>query len=51
VESSWKALSLSTKNWDMDGSSSGSFEMVRFELIDAEGSCYDNFIHNPDVGY
>lgn len=44
-------LSLKTKNWDMNGSGSGSFEMVSFGLIDAEWSCYDNFIHIPDVGY
>jgi hypothetical protein len=51
VETSWKVLSLKAKNWYMDGSSSGSFEMVRFGLIDAEGSRYDNFIQIPDVGY
>lgn len=51
METSWKVLSLNTKNSDMDGSSSGSFEMVRFGLIYAEGSCYDNFIRIPDVGY
>jgi len=51
VETSSKVLSLNTTNWDMDGSGSGSFEMVRFGLIDAEWLCYDNFIHIPDVGY
>jgi len=51
VQTSWKVLSLNTNNWDMDGSSSGLFEMLRFGLIDAEGPCYDNFIHIPDVGY
>lgn len=44
-------LSLNTKKWDMDGSSSGSFEMVKFGLIAAEGLCYDNFIHISDMGY
>jgi hypothetical protein len=50
----WKPpgkCSLNNINWDIDGSSSGSFEMVRFGLIDAEGSCYGNFIHIPDMEY
>ena len=25
--------------------------MVKFGLIAAEGLCYDNFIHIPDMGY
>jgi hypothetical protein len=50
VETSWKVLSMNTKNWDVDGSSSGSFEIVRFGLTDAEESCYDNFIHVLCVG-